>query len=112
MNLQRRYLRLVLAPVTLPGQPATVAFAVDAEILGCSSSHENVCFAVSAPTASSDPRATTLVSRFVWLICDGGEIPHGAQAGELAGIIELEGKMTAVFVETQEQALVRSNSRR
>ena len=114
MNLQRRYLRSVVvqAPLALkPGQPIEVSFPVDSEVLGLFSS-ESLEIAFSAPLPSADPRATAAVARLVWLVKDGEEIPHGAQASDMVATISQGDGKLAFFVETEKQALARLSAAR
>lgn len=58
----------------------------------------------------SVPERTSLINRLVWMVRDGYEILATAQDAQYVGSFE-DGKIVvAVFVETQEQAILRTAS--
>lgn len=107
MNFQRRYLRLLSIGSSLPdsGRPLEIPFPVDSEVLGFSS--QDLEFVFSAPALNSDPRAMSSVSRLVWAVKAGDEIPHGAQVGNMVAVVSHGPGKFVVFVETEKQALAR-----
>ncbi len=91
-----------------------VEFPADTVVLNAMAAGEKISLVIAVP-------ASDVVSRKVWMIAEGGDVPAQAQEGDFVGIVAqttvvelstVKAGHVAVFVETQSQAVLRSQSRR